>query len=181
LDSFWEIFDMTKQAVERENNNATILERGGKSGAVDLTDALAVANSLRPVLLRLNRSLRHEGDELGVTSTQSTLLAAINRSPGIGLGDLAVQEHISAPTLVIHIDNLEKAGLVERTRSDPQDRRRVGLRLTPAGLKVWQKLRERRTAWLASRLATLSPADLAAIANAIEPLQRLVQREESGS
>src|SRR5689334_16926558 len=135
------MFSVAKQAVEQEINNARVMERGGKSAAVDLIDALAVANNLRPVLLRLNRSLRHEGDELGVTSAQTPLLAAINRTPGIGLGDLAVQEHISAPTLVIHIDNLEKAGLVERTRSDPQDRRRVGLSLTPEGVKVWDKLR----------------------------------------
>jgi len=171
---------MTKHSMEGETREARVPEQGDTAAAADLTDALSVANLLRPVLLRLNRSLRHEGDELGVTSTQSTLLAAITRSPGIGLGDLATQEHISAPTLVIHIDNLAKAGLVERTRSDPQDRRRVGLRLTPAGKKVWQKLRDRRTAWLASRLATLSPADLAAIAFAIEPLHRLVQREEPG-
>lgn len=170
---------MTKQPVERQKLAVPVLEGGAAVDTIEAADALAVANRLRPVLLRLNRSLRHEGYDLGVTSTQSTLLAAIHRSPGIGLGDLATQEHISAPTLVNHIDNLEKAGFVERSRGDTGDRRRVGLRLTPAGLKVWHKLRERRTAWLTSRLATLAPEDLAAIASAIEPLQQLVQREET--
>lgn len=147
----------------------------------ELLDTLAVADRLRPVLLRLSRSLRGEALDLGVTSTQSSLLASINRSPGIGLGELAAREHICSPTLVAHIDNLERAGLVERARSDPQDRRRVALNLTAEGREMWQKLRERRTAWLTERLSTLSPGDLAAVAAAIEPLQKLVQGEERPS
>ncbi len=144
---------------------------------VDPADALTIANRLRPVLLRINRALRGEAHEQGVTSTQAGLLAAINRSPGIGLGELASWEQMGAPTLVNHIDNLERAGLVERTR-DERDRRRVGLRLTPAGEAMWHTLCERRTAWLAARLSALSPTALAAIEAAIEPLQSLAQKEE---
>ncbi len=145
--------------------------------AADLADAVAVANRLRPVLLRINRALRGEAHEQGVTSTQAGLLAAINRSPGIGLGELASWEQMGAPTLVNHIDNLEKAGLVERTR-DEQDRRRVGLRLTTAGEEVWLTLCRRRTAWLAARLSTLTPEALAAVEAAIEPLQKIAVPEE---
>jgi DNA-binding MarR family transcriptional regulator len=139
---------------------------------------LAIANRLRPVLLRLNRSLRGEAHEMGVTSTQATLLVLINRHPGIGLGELAAMEQIGAPTLVNHIDKLAAAGLVERLRSDPHDKRRVDLHLTPRGAEVLLTLTERRTAWLATRLAKLPPGDLAAIAAAIEPLQQLAQRGE---
>ena len=140
-------------------------------------DALAVANRLRPVLLRIHRYLRGEAHELGVTSTQASLLGAISRSPGIGLGELAVQEHMSAPTLVGHMDRLEAAGFVERARSNPTDRRRVGLTVTPAGNAALETLRARRTAWLAARLETLAPQELAAVAAAIEPLGRLVRRD----
>ncbi len=144
--------------------------------ASEAADAVAVANRLRPVLLRLNRSLRGEAHELGVTSTQAGLLAAINRSPGIGPGQLADLEHLRAPTIVVHIDRLEAAGLVARARSDPRDRRRVELRLTERGQQVLATLRERRTAWLAERLATLSPSDLAAVEAAIEPLNQVARR-----
>jgi DNA-binding MarR family transcriptional regulator len=140
-------------------------------------DALAVANRLRPVLLRLNRSLRGEAHDMGVTSTQASLLAAINRAPGIGLGQLAQLERMRAPTLVAHIDKLEAAELVERARSDPHDRRRVGLNLTPHGQRMLETLRERRTAWLATRLATLPPWDLAAVEAAIEPLTQLAGQQ----
>jgi DNA-binding MarR family transcriptional regulator len=144
---------------------------------LDATDALAIANRLRPVLLRLHRALRSEAHELGVTSTQASLLAAIHRAEGIGLSELASQEHITAPTMVCHIDKLEAAGLVARARSDPRDRRRVGLTVTPAGLATLDTLRARRTAWLAARLETLTPEALAAIAAASEPLQHLARRE----
>ena len=148
-----------------------------EANASEPLDALTVANGLRPVLLHINRALRYEAHELGVTSTQASLLAAINRSPQIGLGELATQEHLTAPTLVSHIDKLVAAGQVERRRANPSDRRRVELTVTPTGAEVLQHLRERRTAWLAARLATLPQEGLAAIAAAIEPLGQLVRNE----
>lgn len=140
-------------------------------------DALAVANRLRPALLRIHRYLREEAHDLGVTSTQASLLGAIHRADGVGLGELAFQEHMSAPTLVGHVDKLQALGLLERQRSDPNDRRRVTLHLTATGEGVLKTLRERRTAWLAARLETLAPDELAAVEAAIEPLLRLVRRD----
>ena len=76
---------------------------------------------------------------------------------------------MSAPTLVSHIDKLEAAGFVVRSRNNPADRRRVCLTVTEAGSQIVQTLRERRTAWLSTRLETLSLEALAAVAAAIEP------------
>jgi DNA-binding MarR family transcriptional regulator len=143
----------------------------------DELDALAVANRLRPALLRIHRYLREEAHDLGVTSTQASLLGAIHRADGVGLGELAFQEHMSAPTLVGHVDKLQALGLLERQRSDPNDRRRVTLHLTATGEGVLKTLRERRSAWLAARLETLAPDELAAVEAAIEPLLRLVRRD----
>jgi DNA-binding MarR family transcriptional regulator len=147
------------------------------AGAERAADVLTIASQLRPVLLRLHRYLRNEAHELGVTSTQASLLGAIERAPEIGLVELAEREHMSAPTLVSHIDRLEAAGFVARSRTNPTDRRRVCLTVTEAGSQVVQTLRERRTAWLATRLETLSPEALAAVAAAIEPLQQLARSE----
>ena len=91
-----------------------------------IADPLAVANELRPVLLRLARELRKETEQLGVTSRQVTLLWLIRGNPGLSLRELAAEEGISAPALSGHVDRLEKAGLIERVR-DEDDRRRVGL------------------------------------------------------
>lgn len=139
-----------------------------------LTDPLTLANRLRPVLLKLSRELRREAHGLGVTGGQASLLFAIQKAPGIGVRELAAQERMSAPALSGYVDRLEKAGFVGRTAS-PTDRRRVGLRLTPAGTRVLRSVRARRTAWLAARLKGLDHDELEAVDRAIEPLFSLLQ------
>jgi DNA-binding MarR family transcriptional regulator len=137
-------------------------------------NTVAVANRLRPALLRLNRELRRELRDLGVTGGQATLLALIAHTPGIGVRELATHENISSPGMTGHVQRLEQAGLVRRVPSQ-DDRRRVGLYLTRKGERVLRAVRSRRTAWLAKRLRTLDPRDVEAIDAAIEPLLRLVE------
>jgi DNA-binding MarR family transcriptional regulator len=135
---------------------------------------LALANDLRPVLLRLARELRKETEQFGITSRQATLLLLVKRSPGLTLRALADMEAISAPALSGQIDRLESMGLLVRVRSDV-DRRRVGLELTAEGERLLRSVRERRTAWLAERLSALEPESLRAIEAAIEPLCELLE------
>ncbi len=134
---------------------------------------MALANDLRPIVLRVARELRKETEQFGVTSRQVTLLWLVKRSPGLTLRALADAEAISAPALSGHIDRLERAGLLVRVRS-AVDRRRVGLELTPEGERLLRSVRERRTAWLAERLNDLDPEGQRAIEEAIEPLRELL-------
>jgi DNA-binding MarR family transcriptional regulator len=133
------------------------------------TDSVALANRLRPALVQLARGLRQEVHPLGVTGGQVTLLNAIRNARGIGVRGLAAQERISPPAVTAHVKRLERAGLVRRERSG----RRVGLFLTDEGERVLRLVRTRRTAWLAERLKRLSPAELAAVEAAVEPLSAL--------
>ncbi len=136
-----------------------------------------VADELRPVVLRLSRELRHETERFGVTARQATLLWLIRGSPGLSLRDLAGLERISPPALSGHVDRLERAELVERVRST-EDRRRVGLRLTPVGDRLLRRIRTRRTTWLAERLEHLEPGELETISAALPALRRLVELPE---
>lgn len=136
-------------------------------------DSLAVANDLRPVLLRLARELRKETEQLGITSRQVNLLWLVRGNPGMSLRQLAAEERISAPALSGHVDRLEKAELIARVR-DEGDRRRVGLTLTGEGERLLKRVRARRTTWLAERLRGLEDDEVAAIEAAIEPLGRLL-------
>jgi DNA-binding MarR family transcriptional regulator len=136
-------------------------------------DALTLANELRPVLLRLARELRKETEQFGVTSRQVTLLWLVKHRPGLSLRELAAEEGVSPPAISSSVDRLERQGLLERLRS-AEDRRRVGLVLTPAGARLLRRVRERRTAWLAERLDGLSPGQLAVVEAAIEPLRGLL-------
>ena len=136
-------------------------------------DPTTVANRLRPALLRLNRELRRELHSLGVTGGQVSLLIKIQKEPGIGIRELASWERMSTPGMSKYVARLETAGLVRRT--ELEDRRRVGLALTPEGSRVLSSVKRRRTAWLAERLRGLSPAELDAVDAAVEPLLKLLE------
>jgi DNA-binding MarR family transcriptional regulator len=139
----------------------------------DPTDTVAVANRLRPALLRLARELRREVHSLGVTGGQVSLLAQISMSPDITASELAERERISAPGMSGHLGRLEAANLIDRTRAS--DRRRIGLRITDEGERVLRSVRKRRTAWLVEHLNGLSDEDRDRIEAAIEPLERLLE------
>jgi DNA-binding MarR family transcriptional regulator len=133
----------------------------------------ALADQLRPVLLRLSRELRREAQSLGVTGGQVALLIQIKRNPGITASELAERERMSAPGMSGHIARLENAKLIERARAE--DRRRIGLTLTPAGDKILASVRKRRTAWLAGHMKGLTDAEREAIARALPALERLLE------
>jgi DNA-binding MarR family transcriptional regulator len=141
-------------------------------------DTTTLANRLRPVLLKLNRELRREIHSLGVTGGQVSVLVQIKYSPGIGIRELAARERVSVPGISKFVGRLEEAGLVERHEVGG-DRRRVGLHVTPAGLRVLRSVKSKRTAWLAARLRTLDDAQVEALAEAVEPLTLLL--EEGGA
>jgi DNA-binding MarR family transcriptional regulator len=145
--------------------------------AILTTEPLAVANRLRPALLKVARELRRESHALGVTGGQVSLLFQISRNRGIGVRGLAALERMSAAAMSGYVDRLERAGLVQRT-PDENDRRRHGLSVTPEGERVLRSVRSRRTAWLASRLEHLSPEELEAVDAAVEPLLRLLEQLE---
>jgi DNA-binding MarR family transcriptional regulator len=135
---------------------------------------LEIAGELRQAVLRLARNLRRETDALGVTSHQATLLALVDAQPGLSLRQLAHAEGISAPSLSGHVDRLETAGLLRRVRSE-DDRRRVGLELTPEGRAILRRVRARRTTWRADRLAHLTPEARERIEQALPALHKMLE------
>ena len=136
-----------------------------------VADPTAVANRLRPALLRANRALRREVHSLGVTGGEVSLLNLIHKEPGIGVRELAARERMSPAAMSKHVARLENAGLLRRT--ELPDRRRVGLALTNEAVRVLASVKRRRTTWLASRLRELSQEEIEALDAAVEPLLKL--------
>jgi len=136
-----------------------------------VADPTAVANRLRPALLRANRALRREVHSLGVTGGEVALLNLIREEPGIGVRELAARERMSPAGMSKHVTRLENAGLLRRT--ELPDRRRVGLVLTAEAIRVLASVKRRRMTWLASRLRELSPREIEALDAAVEPLLKL--------
>ena len=144
------------------------------ASADERTDALDLANELRPVLLRLNRHLRRELAPLGITAGQAALLHAIDTGVAVGVRELAERERLSRPRVTAAVDRLESLGLVTRTRSEV-DRRRVELAVTAEGRRILRSARRRRTAWLAARLAQLDESERGSVADALPALERLLE------
>jgi DNA-binding MarR family transcriptional regulator len=69
---------------------------------------------------------------------------------------------------------LEERGLVLRS-PHPTDRRQVILTVTEEGRAVVQRVRRRKDAWLARRLAELSTEERAALRAAVPILEKLSQ------
>ncbi len=135
----------------------------------------AVSEELRQVLKRLVRELRRDASEHGgdIPLVQYMLLSVIQEQPGIGVAELARLENVRAATMSVHVKSMEEAGLVERGAPDPQDRRRSGVQVTALGAERLEALRETRRDWMARRIGRLTPAQLAALEAAIEPLNEI--------
>lgn len=144
-------------------------------GAYDIEEAMALAEALRPALHRLHRQLRRETGDPGISPLQALLLVAIVRQPGIGVAELARLEKLRGPTISGHIKAMEREGLVARAAPDPQDKRRNGLIATEKGRTLIKRIKQRRTDWLASELAKLSPEARSAIRAAVGPLGEIGQ------
>ena len=141
---------------------------------IDIDDNLiALAEALRPGLLRVSRQLRREAQKAGVSALDAQLLVHVFKHPGITAGALAEAEQMTAPSMSAHLKRLEAAGWLEREPPSAADRRRVGLRVTPAGGAALDAIRAQRNEWLVRRLAALAARDRRALAAAAEALRRL--------
>jgi DNA-binding MarR family transcriptional regulator len=136
-------------------------------------DPIALANALRPAILRVSRRLRQEAQRVGLSIQDATLLAHIRKNPAIGVSALAEAEGTSKPTMSAHIKRLEGAGLIVRS-GHAQDGRRSGLSITAVGERKLEALRRGRNDWLAARLSRLTSSERAQLAAAAPALLRLV-------
>ena len=91
------------------------------------------------------------------------------------LGELAAHERVAPPTMTAIVGRLDEAGLVTR-EADPEDRRVSRVRLTAAGARLLERTRSQKAAYLARRLARLTPAERDVLEEAASLFERLVER-----
>jgi DNA-binding MarR family transcriptional regulator len=131
-----------------------------------------LAARLRLSVTRLARRLRQQAD-VGVSPTQLSALATIERHGPITLGDLAAAERVQPPTITAAVGRLEQQGLVAR-RPDRDDKRVVRVVVTAGGRRLLARNRSLKTAFLARRLDTLDAAERATLEEASVLLDRLL-------
>jgi DNA-binding MarR family transcriptional regulator len=138
-----------------------------------------LATSLRISVNRLARRLRVERTvpglgEPALSDTQLAALAALDRHGAMTPGELAEHEKVQPPSMTRVIAALVDSGLVVRA-PHPTDRRQVILTASKGGRDLVSKAKRRRDAWLAKRLAELSPQERAALRSAAPVLEKLSQ------
>jgi DNA-binding MarR family transcriptional regulator len=132
-----------------------------------------LAPRLRWAITRMARRLRQEaGTDLG--PSQVAALATIERHGPLSPSELAELERIKRPTATRILRHLEEAGLVERIK-DPSDGRGSILSVTVAGRSQLRRLRERKTAYLATRLGKLDAEDRHTLERAAELLEGMLE------
>lgn len=91
-----------------------------------------VMQNLRRIVKALQEYSSSVEKRFGLTGPQLWALWELNRRGPLGLKALAEQMHLDPSTVTGVVDRLQRRGLVLRG-SDPEDRRRVVISLTPEG------------------------------------------------
>jgi DNA-binding MarR family transcriptional regulator len=144
--------------------------------AVARTDA-GLASELRLAVMRLRRRLaveRHPSNDLSLS--QMTVLGTLYRLGELTVGDLAGHEQVQPPSMTRTVNCLEQAGYVVR-RAHENDGRVVLVSLSDLGRRTLLADRERRDAWLARQLTTLTPEERHTLRAAAPLLDRLAQSD----
>jgi DNA-binding MarR family transcriptional regulator len=139
----------------------------------ELRTIAGLASALRPGVLRLGRRLRQlRDDSLDLNGNQLSAMAVLMNEGDKLMGELAAAEKVQPPSMTRIVNGLEALGYVAR-RPDPADRRQCLVTLTPAGREVLLANRRRRDAWLAVRIAELSPAERHVLRQAVPILDKI--------
>ncbi len=133
-----------------------------------------LASTLRVSVMRLTRRLRAERSDDGLSLTQLATLGTLERHGPLTPRELAAHEKVQPPSMTRILAGLEDRGLIERTPHDTDGRQHV-VTLTRAARDLIRDDRRRREAWLARRLAELSPEDREVLRAAAAVMDRLTE------
>jgi DNA-binding MarR family transcriptional regulator len=113
---------------------------------------------------------------MGLPPAQASVWSVLGFGGARTLSALAEVEQVKAPTMTRIVDALERAGLAQR-QPDADDRRKLSIAATTAGIRLMQQGRSRRVKALAQLLADLGRDERATLDSAIALLGRLQMRK----
>ena len=145
-----------------------------RSGQSARSKGFATADRLHSAAIHLLRSLRAEDRSSGLTGPRLSALSVIVFGGPIAMSALAAAEQVRPPTITRLVAELERLGLVERTR-DARDLRGVKVRATAKGRRLLEEGRRRRVERLAAALQALPAPDRKLLARAAELIERMVK------
>jgi DNA-binding MarR family transcriptional regulator len=139
---------------------------------VTSTRPATLATDLRVAVMRLARRIRQQRSAEDITDGQLSVLGAVVRLGPRTPRELAEHERVQPPSMTRTINCLLDKDLVHRT-DHPADGRQVLISATDEGARIIEETRKQRNAWLARRLAELTPAERTTLAEAAQLVLRL--------
>lgn len=133
----------------------------------------ALSEDLRLACMRISRRVRFESDH-EIAPHQFSVLARLEAG-ALTPRMLADIEKISAPSMTRTVGCLVDLGLATRA-PHPDDGRQVLVSLTDQGHEVLRRTRARRDAWMVERVAELTDAERAVLAEAAQILSTIAAR-----
>lgn len=124
--------------------------------------------------MRLSRRLRIERASTDLSLNQLAVLGTLRRHGPLSVGELAGAERVRPPSMTRTVNSLCELGLVRRA-AHVADRRQVVVHLTDRARTVLEEDRRRRDAWLARRLAELTPDERRCLRQVAPIVERLAQ------
>lgn len=167
-----------KKTSAVDSAEAAVGPEGEAAGGGGSADSSVAAGRLRLAIVRIARLLRRY-DIAGLTATQTSILATVERFGPLRLGDLATHEGIAPSTLTRPVAALAERGYIER-RADPADARSSVVAVSDGGRELLATIRGETTALLRERLAELSAEQREALATALPALERLADTDARG-
>lgn len=124
-------------------------------------------------MTRLARRLRQQSAD-GLTPSQTSALATLERSGPLTPSELASIEQIQRPTATRILTALEAKSLLTRER-DASDGRSARVTVSAEGAAVLKRGRTRKNAYLERRLRDLEPDERKTLERAAALIERLLQ------
>lgn len=129
--------------------------------------------TLPPVWNMIRAHIRGQAtSQFDLTLEQFQILRLV-RSGKCTVSEVAAARGISRPAVSQGAEGLVKKGLLKRAEN-PDDRRYVALTLTRPGNELLDKVFGETRSWMKARLASLTPAELRTVAEAMQALKKML-------
>ncbi|WP_167099152.1 MarR family winged helix-turn-helix transcriptional regulator [Mycobacterium sp. DL592] len=140
----------------------------------DDADEPTLGAQVRSTVARLYRRFRTERPEGGLGDAALEVLVRLYKYGPQTLTQLSTHDRVAPASMSQIVNRLTSAGYAIRT-PDPDDGRKILLRVTAEGTELAVATRNQRNAWLESHLDELAPADRATIARACALLNSITE------
>lgn len=140
---------------------------------VDEQRLATLADQLRPLIFTLYAHLKQERRQFSLSQFEVTVLMAIEARPGVGTASLAQRLEVRTTSVSVAVRRMASQGWVTSRQGVDDDRRRVGLFIRPAGVRVLTEVRMGRSDQLMRQFAQFDREEFELLERALRPLQRL--------